>query len=444
MAFPVLAVVAARPAAAAPRGGETVEAHAGRPRVAGAARTAVRKPVERGWKQMRRAWLVVLMVVAVLAAPALAQETPTIKVGAIITYTGPTSDVGSHYGDGIRDYFRWLAEEHGGIVETAFGPVRVELVWTDDQYNPQVALTALRRFVSEENIVGVITWGTGANLALMDELNRSEVPALSASFHRGLLDPPGQYNFFISTNYDNHMRVLIDYAVSQHTGANPPRIAFSVHPSPYGRSPLEAGRAYAEQLGLPVVASQELPADVLDATGQILELRRAQAEYVFFQNVAQPVSVFLRDARRQGLRAQFLGIHYAGGEELLHLAGGNADGFITTSATVTWDTDVPGMEFVRALNARYHPNTAVRPPHYTQGVVTAMVMVEAIRRAAAPDGAAVKAALETLENFDVGGVAPPITFGPDRHWGADSLYLYRLDANENRLVFIGEFAPAYD
>lgn len=393
---------------------------------------------------MRKASLLVLVFAVLLAAPVLAQDVPTIKLGAIITYTGPTSDVGAHYGDGIRDYFRWLQDEHGGIVDTNFGRVRVELVWTDDQYNPQTALTALRRFVSEDNIIGVITWGTGANLALMDELNRVQVPALSASFHRGLLDPPGQYNFFISTNYDNHMRVLIDYALSHHTGSQPPRIAFSVHPSPFGRSPLDAGRAYAEQLGLSVVASQELAADVLDATGQVLELRRAGAEYVFFQNVAQPVSVFLRDARRQGLRAQFLGIHYAGGEELLHLAGRNADGFITTSAIVTWDTDVPGMEFVKSLNARYHPNVAVRPPHYTQGVVTAMVLMEAVRRAVAPTGAAVKEALETIENFDVGGLAPPITFGPDRHWGADSLYLYRLDAADNRLVFLGEFSPNYE
>jgi len=393
---------------------------------------------------MRTASLLALVIVALIAAPVWAQDVPTVKIGAIVTYTGPTSDVGAHYGDGIRDYFRWLADEHGGIVDTNFGRVRVELVWTDDQYNPQTALTALRRFVSEDNIIGAITWGTGANLALMDELNRVQVPALSASFHRGLLDPPGQYNFFISTNYDNHMRVLIDYAVSQHKGSQPPRIAFSVHPSPYGRSPLEAGRTYAEQLGLNVVASQELPADVLDATGQVLELRRAGAEYVFFQNVAQPVSVFLRDARRQGLRAQFLGIHYAGGEELLHLAGRNADGFITTSAAVTWDTDVPGIEFVKALNARYHPNVAVRPPHYTQGVVTAMVLMEAVKRASAPTGAAVKDALETIKDFDAGGLTPPITFGPNRHWGADSLYLYRLDANQNRLVFLGEFSPNYE
>src|SRR5690606_188621 len=140
-----------------------------------------RTPSRKGMQNMRQAWLVVLLALALLAAPAAAQDVPTIKVGAIVTYTGPTSDVGAHYGDGVRDYFRWLAEEHGGIVETGFGPARVELVWTDDQYNPQVTLTALRRFISEENIIGVITWGTGSNLAIMDELNRAQVPALSAS-----------------------------------------------------------------------------------------------------------------------------------------------------------------------------------------------------------------------------------------------------------------------
>src|SRR5690606_33325664 len=149
------------------------------------------------------------------------------------SYTAATSDVRAHYGDGFRGYFRWLAEEPAGIVETGFRPAPVEQVWTDNQNKHQGTLTALHRFFCEKNIIGVITWGTGSNLAIMDELNRAQVPALSASFHRGLLDPPGQYNFFISTNYDNHMRVLIDYALSQHTGDAPPRIAFSVHPSPY-------------------------------------------------------------------------------------------------------------------------------------------------------------------------------------------------------------------
>lgn len=389
----------------------------------------------------QRRWLVVLLVVLAVAGSTAAQDVPTVKVGAIVTYTGPTSESGLHYGDGIRDYFRWLQDEHDGIVETGFGPARVELVWTDDQYNPQTTLTALRRFISEDDIIGVITWGTGSNLAILDEVNRAQVPTLSASFHRGLLAPPGEYNFFISIDYDDHMRVLIDYAMGLHTGDEAPRVGFNVHPSPYGRSPLEAGRAYAAELGANVVASQELAGDVFDATGQVLDLRRNQVEYLFFQNVAEPVAIFLRDARRQGLQARFLGIHYAGGEELLNLAGANADDFITTSATVTWNTDVPGMELVREIHARYHPDISVRPPHYAQGVVTAMVMQEAVRRAEAPTGAAVKAALETFENFDVGGIALPITFGPDRHWGADSVYLYRLDSGQNTLVYLGEFAP---
>lgn len=388
-----------------------------------------------------RQWLFGLLVVLLAAGGVAAQDIPTVKIGAIVTYTGPTSDVGVHYGDGIRDYFRWLQEEHDGIIETGFGPARVELVWTDDQYNPQTTLTAFRRFVSEDGIIGVITWGTGSNLAILDEVNRAQVPTLSASFHRGLLEPPGEYNFFVSIDYDDHMRVLIDYAMGLHSSSAAPRVAFNVHPSPYGRSPLEAGRAYATELGASVVASQELPGDVLDATGQVLDLRRNRAEYVFFQNVAEPVAIFLRDARRQGLQSQFLGIHYAGGEELLQLAGRNADGFITTSATVTWHTDVPGMELVREIHGRYHPGISVRPPHYAQGVVTAMVMAEAVRRAQAPTGAAVKAALETFENFDVGGIAPPITFGPDRHSGADTVYLYRIDPGQNTLVYLGEFAP---
>ncbi|MEW6048057.1 MAG: ABC transporter substrate-binding protein [Bacillota bacterium] len=382
----------------------------------------------------------VAALAVMLGAPSVqAGAVPTVKVGAIITYTGPTSDVGVHYADGIRDYFRWLAEEKGGVVDSAAGPVRVELVWTDDQYNPQMAVTALQRFISEEKIVALISWGTGPNVAMKPVVNSAHVPTLSASFHAGLLEAPGAYNFFISMPYDDHMRILLNYIKEQLAPGQAPRIAFSVHPSPYGRSPLAAGKAWAEQMGWPVVAQQELASDVLDATSQVLELRRQRAEFVLFQNTAPPVAVFLRDARRNGLRAQYLAIHYAGGEELLHLGGANADGVITTSATVTWPTDVPGMAFVRSLNQRYHPDIAVRPPHYAQGVVTAQTVVEGIRRARALTGEGVKDALEALNNFDTGGVAPPITFTPQRHWGADYVLLYRLSARDNRLDYIGQF-----
>ncbi len=393
------------------------------------------------------AWPVVVavLVVAVAAGASLpaaaATQVPVVKVGAIVTYTGPTSDVGQHYADGIRDYFRWLGDEHGGIVETTSGPVRLDLVWTDDQYNPQTALTALQRFVSEERIVALITWGTGSNLAMKPTVNSAHVPTLSASFHAGLLEAPGEYNFFISMTYDDHMRVLLDYIRRELAPGRTPRIAFNVHPSPYGRSPLAAGRAWAEQQGWQVAAQQELASDVLDATSQVLELRRQRAEFVLFQNTAPPVSVFLRDARRNGLQAQYLAIHYAGGEELLHLAGRDADGVITTSATVTWPTQAPGMEFVRQLNARYHPQVATRPPHYAQGVVTAQVVVEAIRRARTPTGEAVKEALESLRGFETGGVAPPITFTSQRHWGADYVLLYRLDSEAGRLEFLGQYQP---
>ena len=386
--------------------------------------------------------LVVSALVALVPAVAMAAEARTVTFGLIGTWTGPTSDAGRHYADGALHYFRWLQDEQKGIVETQkLGPVRVELVWSDDQYNPQQTLSALRQFASQNRIVGAITWGTGANLAIKEEVNRARIPTLSASFHAGLLDAPGDYNFFLSMTYDDHMKVLVDYVKTLHKGSSPARVAFNVHPSPYGRSPLAAGRAYLQELGMETVASQELAADVLDATSQVLELRRARAEYVLFQNVASPLSVFLRDARRNGLRATFLGIHYAGGEELLHLAGANADGFITTSAARTWFEEIPGNRITHQLNARYSPDEKARPPHYAQGVATAMLLVEGLRRAPTLDGAGIKAGLETLRNFDTGGLVLPVTFTPERHAGADAVLLYRLNAKTNRLDYIGEFAP---
>ena len=71
-----------------------------------------------------------------------------------------------------------------------------------------------------------------------------------------------------------------------------------------------------------------------------------------------------------------------------------------------------------------------------EGYVNARVIVEGLRRTGPnPSRAALRQALESLKNFDL-GIGAPLTFGPERHQGLDNVYFTR--------VVSGRWAPITD
>jgi branched-chain amino acid transport system substrate-binding protein len=75
-----------------------------------------------------------------------------------------------------------------------------------------------------------------------------------------------------------------------------------------------------------------------------------------------------------------------------------------------------------------------------EGYVNARVTVEAIRRAGpSPTRAGFRQALESLRAFDL-GIGAPLSFGPERHQGLDSVYFTRVDGD--RWVPITDWASA--
>ena len=61
-----------------------------------------------------------------------------------------------------------------------------------------------------------------------------------------------------------------------------------------------------------------------------------------------------------------------------------------------------------------------------EGFVNAKVAVEGLRRAGAnPTRASLRQSLESLRNVDL-GIGAPLSFGPERHQGLDSVYFTRV------------------
>jgi branched-chain amino acid transport system substrate-binding protein len=94
---------------------------------------------------------------AVSAPAILAATTAPLKIGVLNTFSGPSASTGEWNYSGVNVYL--------DQVKNTFAGRKVDILKEDDQFNPQVGLEKVRRFV-ERDQVDLITGIQGSNIAL--------------------------------------------------------------------------------------------------------------------------------------------------------------------------------------------------------------------------------------------------------------------------------------
>ena len=362
--------------------------------------------------------LVVLLIGGMMSAAGAGE----IALGGLFDLTGPTSDVGWHYADGVRDYVRYINEEKGGVGNG----VTIKLNWVDYQYKIPQAIVAYAKFVKRDRVVAIIGFGTGDSEALKTKIVKDQIPYMSASFSQHLVWPP-KWNFLPVVTYADQVRMVMKYIRSQWQKPENPKMAIIYNDSGFGRAPLEPAKGYAKEIGIDLVGTEVVGLQDLDATSQLLRIKEKGVDFVFMQENFVATSTVLKDARKLGLEGViFTGNFWGTGAKLAELAGEAAEGYLGIMPFAIWSDEGVGVQFAHELNARYHPDVKMREPQYIAGLVNAMIFVQAIEVALKgvggdPDkvtGKQVFRALEGMKDFDTRGLVTPVGYGPNERRGA--------------------------
>jgi branched-chain amino acid transport system substrate-binding protein len=372
------------------------------------------------------------------------------KLGLSLAITGPTSDAGNPYSKGVEDYFNYVNDMK------LLGDDKIECTIRDDQYNTDVTKRNFEDFIAQ-GIVFYLNYSTGSTLALKKDFEDVKMPTIPASFHAGnLVD--SHYIFLPIASYSAQAIGLAEYVVNNHKDGTP-KIAMFIHPSAFGRGPVEdVQKAVAAGLKMEIVEVVEHGKD-LDNTAMLQRLQSKGVQYVISQTVQSPVATMLKDASRLDLIAKtfgekgkitFLGCHYTGGNDLVALAGSAAENFYwTTSYIVTSEPGV-GTDAQLALAKRYgRDEKAANSHNYANGVMVAQVAAEVIRRAKAKGKEINKENLyaELQEMNGMNAFYPvttvgPVTYSETDHAGVDTLQLYVV--GDGAFKSVGKpFIPEY-
>ena len=372
-------------------------------------------------------WLMTLLAAAGFALAPVAQAQEEIVVGGSIPMTGVFAFAGIGVNAGMQDYFK-IVNDAGGIKGR-----KIRYVFEDTAYKPDVSVAAFKKITGANKVSLYYGDSTAFQRTINPEIERlGTIMMAGASFATEINDPKKFPNQFIAgPDYSEQIGILLRHIAKETPKA---KVALVYSDSEFGRDPVNEFRDMAKKLGLSVAVEIQTAPGSVDVSTEVIKLRRADPDYTIFHGyILAPIPEFVTQMKKAGSKSHFMGTFWTMDSSTVMKMGEAADGFMGVMPyRYYYDTSAkaPMLDKIRQMRPEYQ-STA-----YMQGFLTAMLFVESAKRtldAGKPlDGKNLKAALNSIKNFDTGGViGVPITIkGNSVAVGR----IYRADIKTQKMV----------
>ncbi len=310
--------------------------------------------------------IVALAAVLIFTVPAAAKE---IKVLSQFPMSGPVGTL-PEFGMGYIDGMNWVNGEGGGV-----NGKKITWYLEDFRYDPTVEVANFNKYCAEhkrDELLMATGYITGGLKPLIEKVNVEEKIAwLDGSYSTeifGVEGGPSKYPYYYSlgATYGDQIKILMKWIKENHKGKEKPRVGFVYSPTAWGRDGPPEGKAYAQKLGLDVVAEIEYPYTATDATNECMALRKAKAQYVVYHGysgAASYTAIFIKTARKVLKDVQLMGTHYTTGRFPILVAQDAYDGYVGAACRPFLDAvpraktpmDNPMVKMAHDFAKKYRP-----------------------------------------------------------------------------------------
>ena len=236
------------------------------------------------------------------------------------------------------------------------------------------------------------------------------------------------------TLYSEQVKVMFDYLIND-MKVKDPKIAIVFSDNESGRNVRNAVVRYCKYYKLNLIREEILNFGSIEASSQVLNLKRAKADHVFHLGTIGTSSALLREANKLGYKAIFFDTMYGCDKDTVKMVGKAAENFYGAHQFSPWHDKSQGMDELKAITLEYYPGSKPRNRFYTQSWVIGMIITEAIKRAGRDlNGETFIDAMETIENFDTKGLCGLISFGTKNHKALVYDRIYKADVEKKVMV----------
>src|SRR5712691_4909648 len=308
-------------------------------------------------------------------------EAETVRIGVIYDLTGPFAAGGSVACSIGTQIAIDLVNEKGGVG----GKYKIAAVTADSQSKPDVAINEAVRLIDQEKvdiINGVYSSAHAVPLAAKIEQQKKILWITTAVSTAVFKDKNLHYVFRAQIHSDQYGQAFASF-ISEHAkaklGIEPKdvKVALIHEDGPYGVGVAAADEAYSKEAGFQVVLREGYSASAPDLSSLVTKLKRAGADVISHAGYNPDITLFLRQARENGLRFKMLfgaGAGYSQLDKLRTTFGKDIDNFCNIDPVpaqlLSPASLAPGLgDLVKTMVERYKAKTNVTdvPPHCSMG-----------------------------------------------------------------------------
>jgi branched-chain amino acid transport system substrate-binding protein len=307
--------------------------------------------------------LAVLAVLAVFAAPGLAQQ--TVKIASVVELSGTGATAGTNFKNGVELAAKEI-NAAGGILGR-----KIQLENMDTQSNPAIAKALTTKAIDSEVYVVMGPVFSGSIIVSMAETRRAEVPNFTGGEAAHITLQGNPYVFRTSFSQATGMPKIANYIA---TGMKAKTIAVVFVNNDFGKG----GRdAIIKELGarnVKVVADISTDPGQVDFSSAVLRAKQTNADALFAYLNEEESGRLLRELRKQGYDKPIVGETTIMGQKVIELAGAAADG-VRGHVGLTIDAPNPAIQ---AFAQKYEKEFRSKSDHNGIKGYTGLYVVKAV------------------------------------------------------------------
>jgi len=365
-------------------------------------------------------------------APAIAQQ-KVLEIGEQCDRTGPTQLVGVELCPAVQDYLN-VVNSKGGV--EGYTVTAREI---DHEYKVPPAMESYERFKAD-GAVSIMLYGTPQTQALTQKLNEDKIPGTSPGFGTSAAANGARYPYLfpVAASYWSQSAAALQFVKERLGGSLAgKKIAYVYYDNPAGREPLPIIEEI-QKIEKFELRGFAVPPPGVEMGAQVLDIaQRYRPDFVISHLFGRSPSVAIKELKRAGYpMSKMIGLVWASSEADIEAAGGwaVAEGYHTLQFAGVGD-DYP----IRKEIADFYKAQGKEPPkemkstvYYNRGLLAIALHVQAIRNAikakggAKPTGEDVRKGFESIKDFTLGGLVPPMEITATNHEGGGWVQIFQV------------------
>lgn len=312
---------------------------------------------------MRRMAAVALALM--LAVPNAVAE---IRIGLMVSATGPTSAIGIPQ------------RNTGEILPRTIGGERVRYYSLDDGGDTTRAVQNVKKLIQEDHVDAVIGPSTTPSaLAILDVIAEAKVPLLATVGSSSVVEPldaKRRWVFKTTQNDDLIASALLGHMVKHgvHT------VGFIGFSDPYGDNWLKVFGALGAKWGVRVVATERYGRTDSSVVGQVLKLIAARPDAMLIAAVGGPAVLPEATLREQGYAGAIYQTHAVATQDFIRLGKDKVEGTILAAGPMLVIDEIPDSNPTKKVAlgyiASYRKAFGVAPATFGANVWDAGILLD--------------------------------------------------------------------